>query len=230
MKSQYKPLPQRDETFLDTETTGLDPVVNEVVEFAAVKRDASGQILGTLEIKVRALYLDEPPPWAAGLPGFDRKAWAEGIDYALKVNGLTREELGSMDRVHPDEAARQIADFIDNTTVIGQNPAFDMGFIDQMVRRAGLTQKDRNGNDVPLRLPYHKIDTVGLAYEHLRPLGLEKLSLSKEGGICEFMGIEIVGAHTAMGDVVMTMKVYDRLTRASWLSRTIWRWGRPKAA
>jgi len=218
------------EVFLDCETTGLDPVVNEVVEFAAVKRDATGRVTGTLEIKVRALYLDEPPPWAAGLPGFNRQSWAGGIEYALKVNGLSRDDLGSADRMHPDEAARQIADFIDNCTIIGQNPAFDMGFIGQMVLRAGLTQKDRDGNTVPLRLPYHKIDTVGLAYEHLRPLGLEKLSLSKEGGICEFLGIPIVGAHTAMGDVVMTMKVYDALNRASWFNRLRWRMGKPRAA
>ncbi len=222
MPSKYQPLPQRDETFLDTETTGLDPVVNEVVEFAAVKRDAAGKVIGTLHLQIRALYATEPPPWAAGLPGFDRAAWEGNIKYALGVNGLTVEEITSEDRMHPDEAARQIANFVKNTTVIGQNPGFDMEFIKQLVLRAGLTQKDRDGNTVPRRLPYHKIDTATLAYEHLRLAGLEKLSLSKEGGICDFMGIEIKGAHTAMGDVAMTIAVYDGLARASWVKRLIW--------
>lgn len=222
MRSEYKSLPERDETFLDTETTGLDPVINEVVEFAAVKRDASGKVVGTLHLNIRALYATEPPPWAAGLPGFSRAAWAENIQYALKVNGLTIEEITSKSRMHPDEAARQIAAFIKNTTIIGQNPGFDMEFIKQTVLRAGLTQQDRDGNTVPLRLPYHKIDTCTLAYEHLRPAGLEKLSLSKEGGICDFLGIEIKGAHTAMGDVAMTIAVYDGLSRASWVNRLIW--------
>lgn len=212
-RSPFKSLPQRDETILDTETTGLDPMINEVVEFAAVKRDAAGKVLASLHLKVRALYVSEPPPWAEHLPGFDRAAWQENIDYALKVNGLTREEVTSEDRMHPDEAALKIADFIQNTTVIGQNPAFDMGMIGRMVQRAGLTQKSRDGKDVPRRLPYHKIDTVTLAYEHLRPLGLEKLSLTKPGGICEFLNIPIEGAHTAMGDVLMTIKVYDHLCR-----------------
>ena len=139
-----------------------------------------------------------------------------------KGNGLTVEEITSEDRMHPDEAARQIANFVKNTTVIGQNPGFDMEFIKQLVLRAGLTQKDRDGNTVPRRLPYHKIDTATLAYEHLRLAGLEKLSLSKEGGICDFMGIEIKGAHTAMGDVAMTIAVYDGLARASWVKRLIW--------
>tara|TARA_Y100000310_G_scaffold127207_1_gene126261 strand:+ start:6388 stop:7089 length:702 start_codon:yes stop_codon:yes gene_type:complete len=222
MRSEYQPLPKRDETFLDTETTGLDPVVNEVVEFAAVKRDASGKVVGSLHLNIRALYVNEPPPWAAGLPGFDRDAWADNIQYALGVNGLTIEEITSEDRMHPDEAARQIAAFIKNTTVIGQNPDFDMEFIKQLVLRAGLTQKDRDGNTVPLRLPYHKIDTCTLAYEHLRLAGLTKLSLSKDGGICDFLGIEIKGAHTAMGDVAMTIAVYDGLARASWVNRLIW--------
>ncbi len=224
MRSQYKPLPQRDETFIDTETTGLNPVVAEIVEFAAVKRDASGNVLGSLHLQIRALYVEEPPPWAAGLPGFDPAAYAEGIQYALNVNGLTVEEITSESRMHPDEAAVQIAAFIKNTTIIGQNPSFDMDFIKQMVLRAGLTQKVLgSGKTVPLRLPYHKIDTVGLAYEHLRPAGLEKLSLSKDGGICSFMGIKIEKAHTALGDVAMTIAVYDRLNRAGVVSRAGWK-------
>ena len=33
------------------------------------------------------------------------------------------------------------------------------------------------------------MNTVALAFEHLVPLGLNGLSLSKPGGICDFLGI-----------------------------------------
>ena len=211
--SEYRPLIDRDEVFLDTETTGLNPMVNEVVEFAAIKRNAQGQELDRLHLKIRAEYLESPPAWAEHLPGFVLEKWSANINKALEVNGCTRDELTSSDRMSPTSAAALIVAFIRNCTVIGQNVGFDMNFIEQMVLRAGVTQKDRNGNDVPARLPYHKIDTVTLAYEHLRPRGLNRLSLSSDGGICDFLDLPIEGAHTAMGDVIMTMRVYDSLTK-----------------
>jgi DNA polymerase III epsilon subunit-like protein len=212
MTSKYLPVDERDEVFLDTETTGLDPVVNEIVEFAAIKRNRAGKVVATLKIDVRALYANEPPPWAEGLPGFDRETWAEGIQYALKVNGLTLEEVTSEDRADPDEAAVQIADFLKNCTLIGQNPSFDVEFLKQMMLRSKVKEM-WYGKVRPVRLPYHKIDVVTLAYVRLVPDGLGKLSLTKEGGVCEFLGIPIEGAHTAMGDVVMTMAAYDAILR-----------------
>lgn len=201
-----------DETILDTETTGLDPTIHEVVEFAAVKRTAKGRVKDSLHIQIRALYVEEPPPWAEHLPGFQgRPSWEKSIDYALKVNGLTREELTSSDRMNPDEAIRRIAEFLKGTMIIGHNPSFDMKMLGSMVDRAGL-----KGD---IRLPYHLVDTVALAYEHLTPYGLKSLSLSWTGGVCDFLDIPVKDAHTAMGDVLMTMKVYDRLARMSWLDR-----------
>ncbi|OHD25092.1 MAG: hypothetical protein A2Y38_02805 [Spirochaetes bacterium GWB1_59_5] len=67
------------------------------------------------------------------------------------------------------------------------------------------------------------MNTVALAFEHLVPLGLNGLSLSKPGGICDFLGIPTTGAHTAMADVEMALEVWRRLSRASWLKRLWWR-------
>lgn len=209
--STYKPLIDRDEVFLDTETTGLDPMVNEVVEFAAIKRNAQGEELDRLHLKIRAEYLEAPPAWAEYLPSFSYSKWTANTNKALEVNGCSREELTSTERMCSASAAALIVAFIRNCTVIGQNISFDMSFIEQMVLRAGVVQLDRKGNEIPARLPHHKIDTATLAYEHLRPRGLTKLSLSSKDGICDFLDLPIEGAHTAMGDALMTMKVYDTL-------------------
>ena len=75
-------------------------------------------------------------------------------------------------------------------------------------------------------LGYHRIDTVTLAYEHLAPCGLEKLSLDT---VCTFLGITNEGAHTAMADVERCQAAYDTLRCAGPLKRLWWRLRGPKS-
>jgi DNA polymerase III epsilon subunit-like protein len=96
---------------------------------------------------------------------------------------------------------------------VGHNPHFDREFIATKAKRLGLK----------VHFPYHKIDTVTLGYEHLAPLGLPYLSLSKRGGVCDFLGIPVEKAHEALDDVRRTAKVFFMLDKATWFDRLRWR-------
>jgi len=176
--------------FIDTETTGFDPEVHEVIEFAARKGDE------TLEFKVRPQHIETAQ------------------EEALEVNGYTEEAW--VDAVEMSEALPQIVAFLKGTVVVGHNPGFDMGFINKAV-------KDSEMEDV--RLPYHLIDTVALAYEHLEPCGLWSFRLHN---VCKFLGITNEGEHTAMVDVERCRQVYLKLNRAGWLKRLWWRFIGPR--
>lgn len=192
----FKSLADRPLCFLDCETTGLDPDLHEIIDFAACKV-VNGAISERKQFKIRPENLETASPKALEINGYDPVKW---------------EKMGALSM---KEALPEIVDFITDTTIVGQNPFFDMGMIKGAVKRAGMD----------VRLPYHCIDTVTLAYEHLVPCGLEKLSLVN---ICEFLGIEHKKAHTAMGDVDATMAVYFKLLRSTWLDRLGWRLRRVK--
>lgn len=189
-------LSQRPLVFIDIETTGLDPTVHEMVEFAAKRISCRGVELDETEFRVKPLHPETAQPEALKLNGYDPEKWQNALD--------------------PESALRRIVDFCcgDQAIIVGQNPGFDLGFINAMIKQYGAKDK----------IPYHKVDTVSLAYTILVPLGLERLSLKN---ICEFLGISNAGEHGAMRDVERCVEVYYKLTKATWFDK--WQWKRKNA-
>jgi DNA polymerase III epsilon subunit-like protein len=191
MARHNKPL-----AFIDTETTGLNENHNEMIEFAGVKRitTGTGEVFEEeLEMKIQMLHPDRAHP------------------RALAVNNYSEEEWAGAD--HPREAALRIKEFLKGTLVVGHNVPFDMRFVKATLMR-------EHGEDAAHGLPYHHLDTMSLAYEHLVPCGLGSVSLQN---ICEFLGISNEGSHRAMVDVRRTMTVFDTLLRATEEDRERWR-------
>jgi DNA polymerase III epsilon subunit-like protein len=184
--SDFIPVGQRPTITLDIETTGLDPNIHEIVEFACWRTDLNVGIT----FKVKPEHPETASPQAIEVSGYSEAEW----------EGAKTQE----------EAATLIVEAIGNAVIIGQNVSFDMGFIKPLVARY-----------LPdVQLPYHKVDTATLAYEHLVPIGLKSLSLHY---ICEFLGIPNEGEHRALADVKRTKAVYDALIRATWFDRLRWR-------
>jgi Exonuclease len=185
---------------LDCETTGLDPVLDEVWEFAGIRREGDGT-----EQELH-LFIEHNVDRCAGLPPSFRADHAgrwpgdamatSRADAAFLIDTFLRGKAGSS-KAH----------------IVGAVPNFDTE------RLARLLRAYATPNPVGWREPwhYHLVDVENLAVGWLRgqfpdipldpPWDSELLS--------EAVGVSIVPEerHTAMGDVRWAMKIYDRVMK-----------------
>lgn len=132
---------------------------------------------------------------------------------ALEVNGYAARPERWDGAKTMREVGPEIMAVLKGTVVVGHNVGFDLDMLAGHMRRVGLHPT----------LPYHKVDTVTLAYTRLAPLGLEKLSLDT---IRAFLGWSKEGAHTAAKDVQDTERLYRLLTRSTTVGLRVGLWFR----
>ena len=188
-----RPLSQRPLAFIDTETTGLDPSVHEVIEVAVVKEHQDGRLE-----KFHSLI--RPKNIGAAHPK------------ALEVNGYNKAPERWEEAPYIEHVARDLAAILKGCVIVGHNVGFDVDFLQADFEKEGLKY----------RLPYHTVDTVTLAYEHLVPCGLESLSMDK---IRRFLQWSTEGAHTAMKDAQDARRLYHLCSRSGKIARWVIRWG-----
>lgn len=170
--------------FVDTETTDLDPDTSAVIEVAMVRRDADGT-------ETRFHTLIKPT----------EQELADAHPRALEKNGYAADPSRWDDAPTMSEAGPQIVAFTKGArTLCGHNVSFDENMLKAAFKKHGVEG----------RIPYRKIDTVTLTYEHLFPIGLGKASLDS---VRSFLGWSREGAHTAMKDVEDAMKLFNLLWR-----------------
>jgi DNA polymerase III epsilon subunit-like protein len=179
---------EKQKIVLDTETTGLLPEEHEIIELAIVNLD--GKTLFNEKIKPKHIKTASPK--------------------ALEINGYNKEDW-SFARPFKEYAVI-ISNILDNSIVIGQNPLFDINFLDKQLKES-LKKKY-----VKFHYGSH-IDTKTLAYEHLSHV-LKRFSLSI---ICDFFGFDTSNEHTALADARNTLKVYKKLNKATVLDRFLWK-------
>ncbi|MBF6599678.1 MAG: hypothetical protein IVW36_04120 [Dehalococcoidia bacterium] len=152
---------------LDLETTGLDPEVDEIIEVAAVRFDATG-VLDRYQSLVN--------------PG-------KRLEYRIELlTGIDPADLASAP--HFGALAPEIERFIGLDPIVGQNPMFDVGFL------------QRKG--VQISVPAY--DTFELASILLS--GLHEHSL---GAIADHLGIVFMNRHRAMADADAARAVFTAL-------------------
>ena len=188
-----RPLSQRPLAFIDTETTGLDASVHEVIEVAIIKEHPDGRVY-RWETLIRPKSIEAAHP------------------RALEVNGYADAPERWDTAPYFEDVAEEIAQRLRGCVLVGHNVGFDLGFLQADLQKAGLK----------LGLPYHKVDTVTLAHEHLVPCGLESLSLDK---IRKFLQWDSEGAHTAMKDAEDARRLYHLCNRSGKIARWLLRWG-----
>jgi DNA polymerase-3 subunit epsilon len=199
----YIPVNRRPIAYIDTETTGLNPAVHEVIDVAVVfDRDVAERL--------RLPHLTFPD--GADYAFYASRIKPERLDVAepiaLQVNGYTAEAWA--DAPTAADVVKVLQVILKDVVCCGHNVSFDTEFIQAMICRTGST----------FRMDYHKLDTVTLAYEHLVPSGLEKLSLDT---IRDFLGWPKEGGHAALKDALDARRLAKLVTEdVRPISRDAW--------
>lgn len=98
------------------------------------------------------------------------------------------------------QVADDVLSLLDGAVFVGHNAPFDLGFLAEELRRMGAGMPH-----------YVALDTLRLAQRHYR---LSRYSL---GRLVQALGVEVAGrAHRAMGDVLRTRAVFQRLVDDLW--------------
>ena len=173
--------------WFDTETTGLDPAKNDIWQLAA-EMDVNGQIVEKFEIRMQP------------------RSIANCSDAALKVGGITREEL--MQLPDPQEAFLKLEAFLgrhesktEKFYPGGYKVAdFDAPFLQQFFAKAG-------SRNYPSWFYWYPIDVYYLVLAAHAAAGV-MLPKYKLVDVCAHYGVALTGAHDARYDIEATRKLF----------------------
>ena len=177
-KTGKGPMRDRPVLFLDLETTGLNPGMQEISEIGAVLvSQKDWQVLRTYEAKVLPSHIETAQPEALQISHFDAAVWEkEGRPLRQAL-----EELSEIGR---------------GAILAGFNVTFDWAFL-----QAGF-----NLVDLPDPFYYHRYDVMSSAYTMLYHRNeFTKFSLSE---CCRFFGVTNSKAHSALADAQATYEVF----------------------
>ena len=170
--------------FIDTETTGLDASVHEIIEIAIITDYGDGRV-NRWSTRIKPSRIEDAQPRALELNGYAYKShlW---------------DDAPSFEEVYEDHLWNK---WEKGDLVVGHNVAFDAEFYREECKRI----------DAPFsNFPWTKIDTVTLVHEHLTPMGLRSHSLDS---IRTFLHWSSKGAHTALKDADDCRRLYWCLLR-----------------
>ena len=180
--------------FIDTETTGLDPINNEIIEIAikiidteVIRTSCRTDVVYEFEGKFKIRCMETASPKALEINGYNQEEWKDAYTWSKP-------------------ACERLLERLKGCVVVGHNVQFDVTFIRESLKRKGY----------PHRLAYPMIDTITLAHEHLQPIGLRSMKLDN---IRKLMGWPMEGSHTALVDAETTRRLYHTLIRRSWWDR-----------
>lgn len=191
---------------IDTETTGLSPTKNGLIQLAAAALDKKLEVLGTI-------CFDICP--ANGTYQIDAES--------LEINGFTEERIaGGVSYAKAREKFKKFCKkhFSVKPIAVAQFWPFDFAVMESLFADGNENKyfaKEIMGNDF--------IDTKALVnYANLKAdlkgqkLPFPKTSLSKAGGLKDILGLEgKYVAHDALGDVMATRDVLLALLQKDYL-------------
>lgn len=181
--------------WLDTETTGLDPVRNDIVQLSGILVQ-DGAVLTEFNYQCQPL------------------SWENIIPEALRVQNRTVEDLQGFGK--PTEMyARLISEVLEkhigarsfNRCYLGgYNTAFDYAFLKQFFIKMGEPDLlDRYAN-------YQLLDAMQMALA-LKLMGKIKPSNLKLTSLAKYCGVALDNAHDALADIRATREVYRILSK-----------------
>ena len=173
----------------DIESGGFNKEKNALCELGAIVINADNEIVERLQYYVKPYRRDMSEELVSYKPD------------AMAVNGITEQQIaeGHLVELVLQKFIKLIIDH-DVQTLIGHNSdAFDVNWISYLLGR--FTPYQQYFDQI------RKVDTLKLAQARMdcRPENY------KLGTLCAYYGIEIVDAHTAIGDCTATLELYKRL-------------------
>lgn len=173
---------ERPLAFVDVETTGLDPRVNDIVDLAVITVDQDSiEELHRYNTRVMPPTDTVVHEKAVEVNGFDREVWQKSnalpLETAMKVfSEVTREAI-----------------------MVAHNITFDWSFIEEAFRKTGIDN----------HMDYHRIDMFTLAWSKLYWTNIQRFNLKH---ICEYIGIgEEPEPHRAINGAEKILQVYREL-------------------
>lgn len=165
--------------FIDIETTGLNVLKHEIIEIGCVLSTPELEIIEEFTLKIKPEYIENADPTSLKISHYDEKDW---------ISAITLKEAMEI-------ISAKVKDFI----MVGQNVAFDSGFLEHAYAKTGIENT----------MHYHKLDTISIAWAKLhREPDLEHFSLRE---MCLRFGIKNERAHTALSDARATYELYKKL-------------------
>ncbi len=133
----------------DIETTGLDPMIHEIIEIGLLVLDQKTfEVTDRLDIKVRPEHIETAQASALTVNGYREEDWREAI--SLK------------------EAMALYAEKTRGAIFCSHNVTFDWFFMHEAFRKTGVGHA----------LDYHRIDLFTLAWAKLRKSDLEHFTMN----------------------------------------------------
>lgn len=165
--------------FIDIETTGLNMLKHEIIEIGCVLTTPGLEVVEEFDIKIRPERLEDADPTS------------------MKVNHYKDEDW--VDAVSLKEAMRIMYVKCKDHIMVGQNVAFDSGFLEHAF----------SATDTANTMHYHKLDTISIAWAKFHnDSDFEHFSLRE---MCARFGIENKNPHTGLGDARATYELYKKL-------------------
>ena len=172
--------------FIDTETTGLNTEMHELIEIGVVLVSQEWQgttpvfkVVEEFEVKIIPEHIENADPVALKVNGYDPKDWIGAIPLA--------------------DAMELFAKKTEDAIMIAHNVTFDSAFIDKAFKKTGVINK----------MHYHRLDTISMAFAklHLDEI-VDKYSLRF---LCEYFKIENTREHSALPDARATFELYKKV-------------------
>jgi DNA polymerase III epsilon subunit-like protein len=170
---------KHDLAFIDIETTGLNVIEHEILEIGCIITDYKLKIKKEFEIKIKPKNIKNADKTALKINHYNEKDWKDG--YELK------------------EALQIFSKKVKDCIMVGQNVAFDSGFLEYNFEK----------NNLKNTLHYHRLDTISIAWAKFHnDADFSHFSLRE---MCKYFGIENAHPHSALSDARATYELYKKL-------------------
>jgi len=165
--------------FVDIETTGISVLEHEIIQVGCVLTDNHLNIKEEFEIKIKPEKIEKADPIALKVNHYNEKDW----------EGALSEK----------EAIEILSEKVKDHIMVGQNVAFDAGFLEYVFAK----------NNLMNTMHYHKLDTISIAWAKLHgEPDMDRFSLRE---MCKRFDIKNENPHNALSDARATYELYKKL-------------------